>query len=67
MHLGGQGEGIEPERILNPFLEIARTLKERNGFGGHPDTLTIWGCADNTDSSRESANKKPAAGSEAAR
>ena len=41
--------------------------RSRSGISSarHPDTLTIWGCVDNTDKRRESANRKPAAGSEA--
>ena len=50
-----------------PFWKKQERSRSGISSAGHPDTLTIWGCVDNTDRRRESANKKPAAGSEAVR
>ena len=50
-----------------PFWKKQERSRSGINSAGHPDTLTICGCADIADKSRERASKKPAAGSEAVR
>ena len=64
---GGSEKASNRKGYSIPFSKKQERSRRGVSSAGQPDTLTIWGCADNTDSRRESANRNPAVGSEAVR
>ena len=60
--LFGKDKASKRKRYSTPFSKELECSSTGISSAGQPDTLTIWGCADNTDNRPEMAIRTPAAG-----